>query len=363
MSHILLGSRRESGLVGRRLKVLWRRELWRKAGALLLSAALLPVSSLAAAQEKPETEALLRRGIQLRRDGADEAALAIFLEAEAQSPDSVRVLLHVATAAQAAGKWLMADEYLKKAAKHESDPYYQRYKNEIDEVRAATAQRVGQFRAIGEPEGAEVRLNGDVIGTLPMESPKSVEAGTYVLEVTKSGFYRLRRPISVPGGVLTRETVALNPRTAAGGDGPNEVGGSGAVGIEMQRPQEWWAQSWVTWSLLGVGIAGGATSGVALYLRDRSAEHWNDDERCLNPDAPELSRGEVCGSVREDIDTAEQVAIIGGVTGAVFTGLALAHWIATSNGTSEAARSRSKESDVSLQCAPGFLNVACAGTF
>src|SRR5688572_9113939 len=178
MSNSLLGSGRRNDLTGRRMRVLWR-----KAGALVLSAALLPIGGTAFAQDKAETEALLRRGIQLRREGADEAALAIFLEAEAQSPDSVRVLLHVATAAQAAGKWLMADEYLRKAAQHESDPYYQRYRSEIEEVRAATAQRVGQFRAVGEPEGAEVTLNGEVVGSLPMDLPKSVEAGTYVLEV------------------------------------------------------------------------------------------------------------------------------------------------------------------------------------
>jgi hypothetical protein len=212
--------------------------LGRLLAALLVSAAaLLSTEGLALAQqEKPETEALLRRGIQLRREGADEAALGVFLEAEAQSPDSVRVLLHVATAAQAASKWLMADEYLKKAAAHESDPYYQRYRAEIEEVRAATAQRVGQFRAVGEPEGAQVSLNGQVVGTLPMEAPKTVEAGTYVLEVTKPGFYRLRRPISVPGAVLTRETVSLNVRppgvpetddVAGGGGGRRSPPGSG----------------------------------------------------------------------------------------------------------------------------------------
>src|SRR5688500_17052968 len=95
-----------------------------RVGAVLLAsfvATSLPCVAFAA-EESPETEALLRRGIGLRRDGADEAALAVFLEAEAQSPNSVRVLLHVATAAQAASKWLMADEYLQKAAQHDDDP-------------------------------------------------------------------------------------------------------------------------------------------------------------------------------------------------------------------------------------------------
>jgi hypothetical protein len=321
---------------------------------------------LQAAEESAETEALLRKGIQLRREGADEAALAVFLEAQAQSPDSVRVLLHVATAAQAASKWLMADEYLRKAAEHSDDPYYQRYRTEIEEVRAATAQRVGQFRAVGEPEGAQVILNGQVVGTLPMETPKTLEAGTYVLEVTKPGYYRLRRPISVPGSVLTRETVALNERAPGA---PDDVGASGGgVGVDTRsgKPPTWWSQPWVSWTLLGVGVAGGATSGIGFYLREQAADKYNDESLCLDPNRPNLPRSQVCSGTRDDIDVAEQVAVIGGVVGVAFTGAALTHWLATSGddepGVDSSARDGS-ESARSLSCSPGVLSLVCSGSF
>jgi len=342
-------------------------------GALLLSSFMVPAlgtsliaSTAQAADESPETEALLRRGIQLRREGADEAALAVFLEAEAQSPNSVRVLLHVATAAQAASKWLMADEYLRKATQHDNDSYYQRYRAEIEEVRAATSQRVGQFRAVGSPEGAEVVLNGRVIGTLPMETPKSVEAGTYVLEVSKPGYYRLRRPISVPGAVLTRETVDLNVRTAAGGDGPDESL-AGRVGADSGAQQaDWYQQRWVTWSLFGVGAAAGVTSGISLFLRERAADHWNDEGRCLDGSDPSSSRLEECADVRNDIDTAEQVAIISGGLGVVFMAGALAHWLATSGDDSSASahgRGAAAKAAGEFSCSPGMMNILCKGTF
>lgn len=322
-------------------------------------------STAQAADESPETEALLRRGIQLRREGADEAALAVFLEAEAQSPSSVRVLLHVATAAQAASKWLMADEYLRKAAQHDNDSYYQRYRNEIEEVRAATSQRVGQFRAVGSPEGAEVVLNGRVIGTLPMENPKSVEAGTYVLEVSKPGFYRLRRPISVPGAVLTRETVALNERTAAGGDGPDEAGARLGTDSGAQAQTDWYKERWVTWTLFGVGAAAGVTSGISLFLRERAADHWNDEDRCLAGGVPAPTRLDQCGDVRNDIDTAEQIAIVSGGLGVVFMAGALTHWLATSgddsSGSAHARGTAGKSAEFS--CSPGLMNVMCKGTF
>ena len=44
-----------------------------------------------AAAEDAVVEALIQRGIQLRKNNSDEQALAVFLEAEKQDPSSVRV--------------------------------------------------------------------------------------------------------------------------------------------------------------------------------------------------------------------------------------------------------------------------------
>lgn len=336
--------------------------------ALLALALVSTVSSAGlAANESSEVEALLKRGIQLRRDGADEDALAVFLEAEAKAPSSVRVLLHVATAAQAASKWVMADAYLEKASSHQEDEYYRRYATEIEEVRAATAQRVGDFRVLGEPDGAEVILNGELIGTLPMASPRSIEAGSYVLEVTKPGFYALRRPIAVRGGVLTREMVELN-RTPSGA--PRGGAGNTASDVRLDEvsgsSEDWWKSHWVTWSLGGAAVASGVTSGIAFFLRHRATEHWNDNARCLDSAAPELPRSSVCADVRDDIDQAEQVGIISGVMGIGLAGGALVHWLTTRErhepGTGSAER-RSRPSNGGFRCTPGLLDVACSGSF
>jgi hypothetical protein len=328
------------------------------AGSLAVAATVLSVASSARAQESAEVEAILKRGIQLRKEGQDEAALAVFQEAEALAPNSVRVLLHVATAAQAASKWLLADEYLRRADQHKNDPYYIKYQNEIDEVKNVTAQRVGHFRAVGEPSGAEVILNGQVVGTLPMENPKTLEAGTYVLEVNKPGFFRLRRPISVPGGVLTRETVELNER------GPNDPATPGDPSAPAEPPS-FWASSGMTWTLAGVAAAAGITSGISFILRGRAVDHWNDDSRCLSQESLSRTRGEVCAGVRDDIDTAEQVGIVSGVVGVAFAGAALTHWIATSGSGEPGAESAKHEhkSTGSVSCSPGLMNVVCAGTF
>jgi len=337
--------------------------------AVLLAVALAVAPSFVsnqalAADEPPAVEALIQRGIQLRRTGDDEAALAVFLQAESEAPTSVRVLLHVVTAAQAAGKWLMADEYMRRVSRDKEDAYYRRHRTAIEQVEAAIAQRVGQFQALGAPEGAEVKLNGEVIGTLPMVEPRSFETGTYVMEVTNAGYYNLRRPVSITGGVLTREAIELKQRPA---DAPLDLTASGRFQGQMaadEAPREWWQSSAITWTLAGVAVLGGAATGAALVVRERQADKWNDDEQCLDLGNPGVTREQACQSVRDDIDLAERVALVGGITAVAFGGAALAHWIVATPSSSErpsATRARSRR--VGVACSPGLGSIVCQGAF
>jgi hypothetical protein len=312
------------------------------------------------------TEDLLKQGIALRRSGNDEAALAVFLDLEKRIPDSVRLLLHIATAAQATGKWIMAYEYMQKAAAHRDEPYYQRHRAAIDNVEKTISLRVGQFRARGTPAGAEVRINGEVIGSLPLTGVRAMEVGSYVLEVYKPGFYPLRRPVTVTGGGgLTQENVDLRERGAALASSGGALDGSGAaVGADTgsTTPPTWWRSRWVTWSLVGVGVAAAATSGVALAIREKDAAHWNDNNRCLSvkPGEGGLSRETICGDVRHDINVAQTVGIVSGVAAIGFGGAALIHWLATS---------RDRPSDAApppqahASCSPGFGSLVCYGSF
>jgi hypothetical protein len=318
-------------------------------------------------QGEPAIEDLLRQGIALRRSGNDEAALAVFLDLEKRSPESVRLLLHIATAAQATGKWIMAYEYMQKADAHKDDPYYQRHRAAIENVEKTIAQRVGQFRARGVPAGAEVRMNGEVIGSLPMTGIKVVEVGSYVLEVYKPGYYPLRRPITVAGGGgLTQETVELRERSASLASAVPGQGGPDAASADTgtNNPQAWWKQRWVTWTLAGVGAAAAVTSGVAFGIRQQEAAKWNDDSQCLSSSTPDKPRGEICAETQHNIKVAENVAIATGITAVAFGGAALIHYLTTSSSSS---RDRPADATPSGQahagCSPGLGSVVCFGTF
>jgi len=319
----------------------------------------------ASAAEDAVVEALIQRGIQLRKNNADEQALAVFLEAEKQDPTSVRVLLHVVTAAQAAGKWLLADSYMRKVSSLQEDPYYQRHSDAIEVVRRSIAARVGTFQVQGGPEGATVRLDGQLVGTLPMTVPASIEAGAYSMEVHKPGFYRLRRNITINGGVLTREPVELNRAVARGdvaGDANAAAGGagSGAVGVEPGE-RTWWHSPAVGWSLIGLGVASGAGSAIAFITRENKVETWNGDG-CLSAQDGDRTRAEECGSVKDEAETAQTIGIITAVAGVAFTGLGITHLL-TAGSASAPAPADSAAGLKLTSCGAGFLSIACHGSF
>ncbi len=304
------------------------------------------------------TQDVIQQGIQLRRAGKDEAALALFLDLERRTPDSVRVLLHVTAAAQAIGKWLMAHEYLEKAEAYKADSYYQRHRVEIQQMTEAVAQRVGQLRVIGSPVGAEVRVNGEAIGTLPMTETRAVEVGSYQLEVSKPGYYSLRRPLSiVAGSPLTQEAVELKPGVALAQQVAPPGASRQSAAAEEGRPQAWRAR-WVTWTLGGATIAAATTAGIAFAVREGKTGHWNDESRCLDASNPGLTREEVCGDVLRSAHTAERVGIVGGSLALGFGAATVAHFLASSAGSSGSAQTKFR-----ANFGPGVAFVQCGGAF
>jgi len=327
---------------------------------LVLSVTVPAVAGNDANGDDPQLEAPIQQGIALRRAGNDEAALALFTSLAQSNPDSVRVLLHVTTAAQATGRWLMAYNYLQKALLHQNEPYFIRYRSAIKSIEDATAQHVGQFRAVGAPVGAEVRISGELVGTLPMSEPKPLEVGQYVLEVTKPGFYPLRRTIAVvPGGALTQEAVELRVGTpSANALGP-EAGGARSGASPEQRdatPRPWWHARWLTWTLAGVTVASATTATIALVYRNNRADHWNSND-CLEG---MKTREQSCGDVHDQISTAQNVAIGTGVAALVFGGATVTQAILSSERPPVAS---SSGRGPALRCSPGLASIACFGSF
>jgi tetratricopeptide repeat protein/PEGA domain-containing protein len=263
--------------------------------------------------ENPEADRFVTDGIALRAQGRDADALSAFQKAAAIDPDSVRVQIHLATVYQALGDWLKADEYLSMALARSNHPYVNRHRQVLEDAKKVIDANIGRLEVEGGPPGSEVRLNGRLVGTLPLASPVRTTIGSYVLEVQYPGHYSVSRPIVITGGGLVRELIDLEPTPVAAHAsgaalGPSSNGGQPGLDTPADR-------TWLTWTLGGAaGVAGAVTIG-AILLREAHANRWNDDARCLEAGR---TRADVCGSERDKAQTAGTVAWVGGVTAGLF---------------------------------------------
>lgn len=270
-----------------------------------------------------EADALVSRGIEMRARGKDAEALELFEQAAALDPESVRVQIHLATVHQALGHWLLADDYLSDALRHQNHPYVNRHRQSLDDARRVIDANIGRLEVEGQPAGAEVRLNGRLVGKLPLKEPVRATVGSYVLDVRLDGHYSSQRPIVISGGGLVRETVKLEPLPAessgvsGGSTQPASMGASSAGSEPLDQPA---SRQWLTWTFVAAsGIAAGTTIGAVIF-REIHAGRWNDNSRCL---AVGLTRAEVCAGERDKVNAAEDVAIVGGVLTGLFAAGAL----------------------------------------
>jgi hypothetical protein len=318
------------------------------AGASCLSLASLSLAPTAAAQaglasaergpdaiapepaDRPEVEKLVTRAITLRAEGKDAEALQVLKKAEGIDPDSVRVQVHLATVYQALGDWLLADQFLTLALAQENHPYVLRHRKALDDAARVIGNNIGRVAVEGGPPGAEVRLNGKLVGTLPIASPVRVTVGSYTLEVRLAGHYTARRPITVAGHGFVRESIQLEPLPAddtAEQRASKEPSGAGtAVDPSSER-------GWLTWTLAGLGVAAGVTTIGAVLYREEHAHRWNDNSRCL--DIVGVSRAQQCGAERDKVDTGQNVAIGAGIATGLFASAALLNAFVFSDGSRE----------------------------
>jgi hypothetical protein len=183
------------------------------------------------------------------------------------------------------------------------------------------------------------------------------------MEVHKPGFYRLRRNVTISGGVLTREPVELNQAVVRGDLGAGAGAASGSGGLGAEANQSWWSSPAVGWTLIGLGVASGAVSGVSFAVREDRASEWNSEAECVPSTG--VNRLEACGSVKDEAETAQTIGIVTGIAGVALLGAGITHLLATGgSGDEDPVSSPAEEAGLELGgCGAGFLSIACHGSF
>jgi len=181
-------------------------------GCLLASA---PTAAANPASE--EEDALIRRAIQLRKQGNDRGALEDLKRAYgiAQSP---RAAAQLGFAEQAVGLWPQAEEHVREALGTPEDKWIRQNRATVEEALATIRAHIGRVLIEGGQPGAQVSVNGQSVGSLPLADAVSVAAGPVDIEVRAAGYAPAVKTIKVAPGEFARVPFTLQPVTRSGSE-------------------------------------------------------------------------------------------------------------------------------------------------
>jgi hypothetical protein len=153
-------------------------------------------------------DSLMRDAVGLRRSGDDASALKLFEQAY-ELNKTPKALAQIGLAEQALGRWSAADKNLRQALESGDDPWIKKNRPAIEQSLDIIAAHVGQLDVSGKPAGADVRVDGELVGQLPLARPVTVTAGGVAIEVSARGHVPIVRSATVRARTLTREIFSL----------------------------------------------------------------------------------------------------------------------------------------------------------
>lgn len=351
-----------------------------RAGAVVVMAICLviPIFALEGVRARSvaraaDDDALIREGIAFRRSGDDASALKRFQQAY-ELGKTPRALAQMGLAEQALGRWAPADQHLRQAIEARDDAWIRKNRASIDEALAVVAGHVGRIEINGLPPGAEVRVDGELVGKLPLAHPVTVTSGGVAVEVRAPGYVPIVRAATVSARTLTRETFTLQPlsptaeqpvvaahagrapvepaATSSGAesdsspepDGP--PGGADGSGRSTRRV--------LTWTAGGLSVASLAFGVFEHLAWQRKVDSFGSMTGC---GASRMNRGDPgCEQIYDDGQRARLLAFVGyGLAGA-FAATALVLYLTDGGSGAEPAK---------VACAPTSRasGVVCALRF
>jgi tetratricopeptide (TPR) repeat protein len=218
-----------------------------------------------------DADGLIKEGVELRRAGQDQAALEHFRRAYDLEP-TPRALAQMGLAEQALGRWIDGEAHLARALEAAQDPWISKYRGTLEGSRVEIGKHLGSLSVTGGPDGAELRVDGRPVGTLPLRRTLRLPLGTFTLEASVAGHVTVARAVSIVAGMTTHEElstaapasppIAVQPASTSD-TRPGDDGGRAGV----ERGHLAWVAAGGAVALVGAGAA-------LLYFGNRNASEY-----------------------------------------------------------------------------------------
>ena len=306
-----------------------------------MALAILAASPAREVQAKPSPSgALIAEGLKAFRAQREEEALQIFTRAwEASKSPCAR--MYMGFAENALSLWVEADRHLREVLPQRQLQCVAKNLALIEEQLPLVGRHLGTLEVRGT-EGAEVKLNGKVIGNLPMPEPVTVVVGSGVLDVAAPGRVAIRRPVEITTGRLTREVVELPAVASQPAVGPTSD-------PAPPPPSPLRTLGWVS---AGGALAGLGVGAIALILREGHAADYNREPSCGS-----MMEAATCKEHRDGVSSSESLAIGGFVSAGILGATSAVLFI-----VAPSARDTSRTA-FACGAGPGAFGISCAGRF
>jgi hypothetical protein len=232
----------------------------------------LGVTTVNAKLEVNQAKVLRSEGDQLRRKKKYHEAFEKYSRAY-ELEKSPTALAQMGLMAAGEGSWLVAERHLQGALQSSKHPWIRLNRQFLEESLRGVSRHLGFLEVSGGVEGAVVSVNGEHVGTLPLEHPIRVVTGQLALEVSAPGYLSVVYTIFIDGRNTAHEEVRLIPTPKA----------EEFFKKEPKPPLSARARRLRLGA--GLGFAGTAlflASGIAgSVLREQAVARWNDDTACL----------------------------------------------------------------------------------
>ena len=170
---------------------------------LVLLGTALAVPGLAS---EPNADALVTRGLELRRKGQAVEALELFRKAHALEP-TPRTFGQMGLVEASLQRWIDAETHLGAALQASADTWVDGNRKLLDKALALARQHIGELVVEG-PSGTHVQISGQGMKTLPLAAPIRVGEGEVRVSAIAAGYKQLIQVARIEAG--KRTSVALN---------------------------------------------------------------------------------------------------------------------------------------------------------
>jgi hypothetical protein len=345
---------------------------------------LAPGRALGADADKAEE--LIRRANEHRKRGNEDKALPLLQEAYKLSR-SPRASAQLGLCHQGLGQWAEAELRLTEALEASNDPWVKKNEGVLRNALTTVKNHVGRVEIVGEPAGADVLVNGAVVGKLPLASAVPVAAGEVLVEVRAPGHTAATKSFRLDGGQYQKLVLRLaregapSPDQAAATGAPTSPAPSplapppGAPAPTADPPQPQIdapppptvsparrAAKWIAWGAAAVGL------GVGVFGLARNRSVVSDFDAGCGVDENGVARADgmgrtdaQCADLKGSYETAGTVGLVGFISAVVLGGAGVALW-ATEPRQPEAPRTTAFAS-CAPHLGPGLTALGCSISF